>query len=223
MANSPDEGYYVASGLSFANRNSDLYADGPLGNIDPNFAAHAAAAKPHFEAVARDLSMPLADDAAYMLGWLAHHQGKRDEAMADFSQAMIVGNGDYSGAATSEVIRIFAKYPARQQYALVESHAGFAKQPALWYVARAPRTGISTMRWPAKSPPTASMHSTCPQTPCPRQPIPTVSRRVSRSSSRLSGRFECGRTALCERGFKGNFAVSGLFELGGHATAGCPL
>ena len=135
VADSPDTEYYVASGLSFANQNRDLYRDSLLGSINPDFAAHAAAAKPHFEAVTRDSSMPLADDAAYMLGWLAHHQGKLDEAMADFSQAMIVGNGDYSGAATSEVIRIFAKYPARQQFALVESHSGFAKQPALWYLA----------------------------------------------------------------------------------------
>jgi hypothetical protein len=66
---------------------------------------------------------------------LAHHQGKLDEAMADLSQGMIIGNGDYVDAATKEAMRILVRYPARQQFALVESHSGFAKQPALWYLA----------------------------------------------------------------------------------------
>jgi tetratricopeptide (TPR) repeat protein len=135
IADSPDAEYYVASGLGFANRNHDLYGNGLLASFNPDFAARAAAAKPHFEAVMHEPSMPLADDAAYMLGWLAHHQGKLDEAMADLSQGMIIGNGDYGGAATKEAIRILVQYPARQQFALVESHPGFAKQPALWYLA----------------------------------------------------------------------------------------
>ncbi len=144
--------------------------------------------------------------------------------MADFSQAMIVGNGDYSGAATSEVIRIFAKYPARQQYALVQLHAGFAKQPALWYVAaraayrdfdyalagEIATHGLNALNVPADS---------LPQTTDPDR----IAAGIKKFNPDLAVDFECSRTALCERGFKGNFAVSGLFELGGHATAGCPL
>jgi TolA-binding protein len=62
------------------NQRPELYGSQLLGDLVPKFATRAAAAKPYFETVLRDESSPLRDDAAYMLGWLAFHQGKFKEA-----------------------------------------------------------------------------------------------------------------------------------------------
>ncbi len=131
----PEADYYVDDALRVSNQNPDLYGGKPLGDVVPNFAARAAAAQTHFEAVLRNPSSVHADDAAYMLGWLAFQQGKSAQALAYFSQAMTVGNGDYKPAAMKQTVRIIAQYPARQQFSVVESDRGFAQQPALWYVA----------------------------------------------------------------------------------------
>jgi TolA-binding protein len=121
--------------LRFFNANPALYDHKMLGTLVPNFAAHAAIAQVHFEAVLRASSSPHADDAAYMLGWLAFHQGKFKEALAYWSQSIVVGNGDYQHAALIRTIRVLERYPTREQLAIVESDRNFSKQPMLWYVA----------------------------------------------------------------------------------------
>jgi tetratricopeptide (TPR) repeat protein len=118
------------------NQHPELYDNKLLANVVPQFAARAAAAQPWFEAVLRDETSPQRDDAAYILGWLAFHQGRFKEALAYLSQAMALGNGDYRRpAAMRQVVRIMARVPAREQIAMVESDPTFAQQPALWYVA----------------------------------------------------------------------------------------
>jgi tetratricopeptide (TPR) repeat protein len=124
--------------LGFLNQNPQLYDHKPLVEVVPNFAARAAAAQPHFEAVLRNPSTPHADDAAYMLGWLALHQNKPKEALAYLSQAMSVGNADYDykrPAAMRQAVRILDRYSPREQMTIVSSDRVFAQQPALWYVA----------------------------------------------------------------------------------------
>jgi tetratricopeptide (TPR) repeat protein len=126
----------VNDALVALNANPKLYDNKLLGSIVPNFAARAAAVQPWFETVVHDESSPHRDDAAYMLGWLAFHQGKFKEALGYLSQAMALGNGDYSRpAAMRQTVRIMARIPAREQVAIVESNPTFAKQPALWYMA----------------------------------------------------------------------------------------
>lgn len=123
------------------NANPKLYDNKLLGSVVPNFAARAAAAQPWFELVLRDESSPHRDDAAYMLGWLAFHQGKFKEALRYLSQAMALGNvmdggADYQRpAAMRQTVRIMARIPAREQISIVESDPTFAQQPALWYMA----------------------------------------------------------------------------------------
>jgi TolA-binding protein len=118
------------------NANPQLYDNKLLGSIVPNFAARAAAAWSWFELVLRDESSPHRDDAAYMLGWFAFHEGKFKDALGHFAQAMSLGNGDYRApAAMRETVRIMARLPAREQIAIVESNPVFERQPALWYMA----------------------------------------------------------------------------------------
>jgi tetratricopeptide (TPR) repeat protein len=120
--------------LTFLNEVPQLYADKPLGSFVPSFSALAASAKPHFEKVLRTASSRShADDAAYILGWLALHQGKTEEALSYFAQSMVVGNGDYSGI--RRTVRILERNPPDKQLGMVKSNHIFAQEPALWYVA----------------------------------------------------------------------------------------
>jgi tetratricopeptide (TPR) repeat protein len=132
----PDTDEPVNDLLVALNSNPALYDHKLLGNVVQNFAARAAAAQPWFEVVLRDEASPHRDDAAYMLGWLAFHQGKFKEALGYLSQAMALGNGDYRRpAALRQTVRIMARVPAREQIAIVESDPTLAQQPALWYMA----------------------------------------------------------------------------------------
>src|SRR5262245_44542114 len=122
--------------LLLLNSSPELYDRKPLNQVVANFAARAAVARPHFEAVLRETSSPHADDAAYMLGWLAFHEGKTQEAMAYFSKAMAIGNGDYTApAATRQTVRLLTRFPASEQLKTVDTDANFGKQSALWYLA----------------------------------------------------------------------------------------
>jgi len=125
----------VDRAIGHLNTNPDLYKDKLLSNVVPNFAARAAVAQAHFQAVLRNPTAPHADDAAYMLGWLNLHQGKIKEATAYFGQAMVVGNDDYKIPAHRRMVRILAGFPPREQAAIVEADRNLARQPVLWYVA----------------------------------------------------------------------------------------
>jgi tetratricopeptide (TPR) repeat protein len=124
----------VSSSLNYLNSHPALYNDKPLALIVPNFAARAEAAKPHFEFVLRIANAHHADDAAYMLGWLAFHQGKTREALTYLSRSMSVGNGDYAWSAVHLTLQVLARYSAREQITAIESDSKFAEQPLLWYV-----------------------------------------------------------------------------------------
>lgn len=120
--------------LTFLNEVPQLYADKPLGSFVPSFSALAASAKPHFEKVLHTApSRSHADDAAYILGWLALYQGKTEEALSYFAQSMVVGNGDYLGV--RRTVRILERNSPEGQLAIVKSNKIFAQQPVLWYVA----------------------------------------------------------------------------------------
>jgi tetratricopeptide (TPR) repeat protein len=124
--------------LRLLNESPQLYDGKPLGSLVPDFAARAAAAAAHFEAVLKRPSSPHADDAAYMLGWLALHQGQPKQALAHYSRAMVVGNADEDykrPAAMKQVVRILERYSPREQLAIVDADPVFAQQPPLWYVA----------------------------------------------------------------------------------------
>lgn len=118
------------------NEKPELYGGNPLGTLVTSFSAKAATAQPFFDAVMRNKSSKHADDAAYMLGWLAYHQNKSSDALKYFSYAISLDDGDYvAPASLRQVIRIISKLPARDQIAIVEADSNFSKQPALWYVA----------------------------------------------------------------------------------------
>jgi tetratricopeptide (TPR) repeat protein len=131
----PDTEDHVNNALRVSNQTPDLYGRRPVGTIIPNFAARAASAHEHFEAVLRHPNSPMADDAAYMLGWLERARGNLKEALPYLSEAMVAGNADYKPAALKEVVRILEHFPAPDQLAIVESSSVFAQQPALWYTA----------------------------------------------------------------------------------------
>ena len=122
--------------LTFLNRHAELFDGKPLADFVSRFAERAAAAQPHFEIVLRNPKAPLADDAAYMLGWLAYHQGQYEQALTYFIQGMKVGNGDYKlGGEVKQTVRIFERSPARRQYKFLETNNVLAEQTPLWYVA----------------------------------------------------------------------------------------
>jgi tetratricopeptide (TPR) repeat protein len=122
--------------LKFLNMNPDYYQRRLLATVVPTFAQRAAAARPHFEAVLHNAASPHADDAAYMLGWLAFHQDRTPEALSFFSKAMAAGNGDYKQPqAMRQTVRILQGFPPDQQASTVAANDVFSHQPALWYVA----------------------------------------------------------------------------------------
>jgi TolA-binding protein len=132
---SPDTSYHVSGIMSLFDHYPDLRGGKPLGQTVANFNERTAAAQRQFEAVLRHPSGPMADDAAFMLGWLALQQGGQDRALSYFAQALIVGNGDYAPAALRQIVGILQRLPAREQMSTVQSNAAFARQPALWYAA----------------------------------------------------------------------------------------
>ena len=124
----------VNSTLIALNWSPELYDNKLLGDVIPNFAKSAAAMRPYFQAVLRDKTTAHSDDAAYMLGWLAYHQGQSKEALDYLSQAMVIGNGDYKRpAAMRQVVRILGQFPPREQVSIVEGNPEFSQQPAFWY------------------------------------------------------------------------------------------
>ena len=126
----------VNSTLTTLNWYPELYDRKLLVQVIPNFAARAAAMRPYFEAALRDKSAPHADDAAYMLGWLAYQQGQSMEAINYLSQAMVVGNGDFKRpAAMRELVRILTQYPPSEQASMIDSNPVLRPQPAFWYAA----------------------------------------------------------------------------------------
>lgn len=117
----------------FFNENPELYDHKPLGSLIPDFATRAATAGSHFSAVLRHPSSPLADDSAYWLGWLAIQQGKTNDALAQFSQTMVAGNGDYKYFALRDTLRILEQFPLRQQLTTIEANNVLSKQAPFWY------------------------------------------------------------------------------------------
>ena len=126
----------VNSALTTLNWYPELYDRKLLAQVIPDFAQRAAAMRPYFEAALRDKSAPHADDAAYMLGWLAYHQGQPLDAVNYLSQAMVVGNGDFKRpAAMRELVRILTQYPPSEQAKMIASNPVLTPQPAFWYAA----------------------------------------------------------------------------------------
>lgn len=125
----------IDSAIGSFNEYSERPDSKPITVLVPNFAARAAAIRPHFEAVLRNGSARHADDAAYMLGWLTLHQGKPRDALPYFGQATVLGNSDYQYPALRRVLQIQRQYSPREQVALVESDRNLVRQPVLWYVA----------------------------------------------------------------------------------------
>ena len=122
--------------IGFINRTPELFNNEPVANLVPTYAERAKAARPHFLAVLKTPTSTMADDAAYMLGFLARHAGDRDAALGHFEQAMVVGNGDYKEpAAMRASVRLLMTFPAREQARRVEASAVFSKQPAFIYTA----------------------------------------------------------------------------------------
>jgi tetratricopeptide (TPR) repeat protein len=131
-----DYGEPVNQALVTLNSNPGAYDNKLLGTVVRRFAERAAAAKPWFEMVLKDQTSPHRDDAGYMLGWLAFHQGNFKDSLDYLKQAMEVGNGDFSKpAAMRQTVRIMTRMSASEQVALVQSNPTFTKQPALWYMA----------------------------------------------------------------------------------------
>jgi tetratricopeptide (TPR) repeat protein len=124
--------------LRLLNRHPELFDNKLLGSVIPNFASRADAAKPRFEFVLRTPTATHADDAAYMLGWLAFHRDQPKEALTYLSRAMEVGNAeeDYKRpAALKQAVRILERYPPREQAAIVGADRVLVQQPAMWYAA----------------------------------------------------------------------------------------
>lgn len=131
----PDAAYHFDRTLKLSNQNPDFFERKRLGSVIPNFVARATVAQAHFAAVLRHPTSPLADDAAYMTGWLLRQQGKSKEALPYYSQAMSIGNRDYQDAALKETVRTLEEFPVREQLATVQGSQVFSQHPPLLYAA----------------------------------------------------------------------------------------
>jgi tetratricopeptide (TPR) repeat protein len=131
----PEAANFVIQMLDVCFRRPEWHDNRPLGAVMSNFAARADAAQSHFKAVLSQPSSPLADDAGFMLGWLASQQGRPEDALAYFSQAMTVGNGDYKSFAVAGAVSVVKQFPTPKQLATVESSQVLSQHAPLWYLA----------------------------------------------------------------------------------------
>jgi tetratricopeptide (TPR) repeat protein len=115
--------------------NSDqLFRDHkPIETVLPGSASRLVAAQSQFDAVVSDPSTPIADDAAYLSGWISVQLGEPYKALSSYSQAMVVGNGDYSHAALKEVVRELQEQPTEKAITILRQNKVFSTEPALWY------------------------------------------------------------------------------------------
>jgi tetratricopeptide (TPR) repeat protein len=133
--NPPDDSN-LADKIGNLNQEPELYRSKPLARLVPDFAQRIAAAKPHLQAVLRNPSTPHADDAAYLLGWLAFHESKYQEALHYFEQGLVVGNGDYARlGAMRQAVRTLDRFKPAEQVSIVTSSAIFNQRAALLYAA----------------------------------------------------------------------------------------
>lgn len=121
--------------IGFINSTPEAFDNKPAANFVPTWTDRARAARPHLEAALAASKSAIADDAAYMLGFLARHEGNYDAAMGYFLRAMAVGNSDYHGAAQSGAVRVLLTYSPAEQIKRVASSNEMGKQPALIYAA----------------------------------------------------------------------------------------
>ena len=119
--------------IALLNRHPKFYDNKPFGTLVPQFSERANAAIPYFKAVLNNKPTPHADDAAYMLGWLAQHLGKHEEARAYYSQAIKIGDDYGDWAAKKQVVRSLQRLPSSKQIAILEKSEIFKKEPAFWY------------------------------------------------------------------------------------------
>jgi tetratricopeptide (TPR) repeat protein len=131
----PDTEYHVEASLQAANLSWKESDRQPLADLLPSFSSQAAVAQSQFASVMLHPSSASADDAAYLVGWLYLQMGKNDEALESFSRAMVIGNGDYVRAATSEALRILERMPPSQQFAVIRANQSLSLRPPLWYEA----------------------------------------------------------------------------------------
>jgi tetratricopeptide (TPR) repeat protein len=129
----PDNPGYVDSAMQFFKVNPVLHGLKTLTESLPGSAAQVATAQSQFEYVVNHPSSSMADDAAYILGWISLQLEKRDQALAWYSQVMVIGNRDYSSSALEEVLKELRQRPPDQALTIVEQNNAFSKQPVLWY------------------------------------------------------------------------------------------
>jgi tetratricopeptide (TPR) repeat protein len=120
--------------IAYINKNTKIFDDKPIAAFVGSFAQRAQAARTHFLTVVETPSSPLADDAAYMLGFLAYHAGDKESALSHFEKAMQVGNGDYKDAAIKQAGRALMAYPPAEQVRKIEASPTFMDQDELIYV-----------------------------------------------------------------------------------------
>ena len=133
IEDAPDKPFHVNDELQFFNYYPAFHENKALATILPGSAAKLSAAQSHFEEVVRHPSSAIADDAAYMSGWISLQLEKHDQALASYSQAMVIGNGDYAYAALKEVVRELQRRPPQQALGILKQSPVFSKEPALWY------------------------------------------------------------------------------------------
>lgn len=130
------ESIYREAQAYFDDHPTESVRDTRVNNLVEHFEEKANAARPDLEAVVRNWPQyPHADDAAFWLGWLSFQEGDDSAALDHFDEAMLVGNQDYTHGVTIYAMHTIQSLSPAEQRAVMESHAGLSKIPALWYVA----------------------------------------------------------------------------------------
>jgi TolA-binding protein len=119
--------------LGFFNSDQIFRDHKPIETVFPGAASRLAAAQSQFDTVVSDPSSRIADDAAYLSGWISVQLGDPYKALSSYSQAMVIGNRDYSYAALKEVVRELQEQPTERALAILRQSQVFSKEQALWY------------------------------------------------------------------------------------------
>jgi tetratricopeptide (TPR) repeat protein len=172
--------------IGFFYRHPELLEKKPLKEYVADFAARADAARPHFEFVLRDPKAPHADDAAYMLAWLALQLDRPKEALSYFALALTVGNGDYGGPGARRAVGILERHPARELVAMVEADANLPKSAVFWYVAARSAYRAHDYQFTAD---VAERALKALNVPIDRLPATTDARLIERTLERIDPKF----------------------------------
>ncbi len=135
---------FVEETISFVNNYPEALGGKSLDALVANFSPRATEARGHFDKVVQDRSSPLADDAAYMIGWLEMQRGNVQDATIYFNKVLAIANevdpdeydnsaGDYWRAALRQLAVVMRDMSPAERATALANNQFYNKEAVLWY------------------------------------------------------------------------------------------